>query len=269
MDSDDLPISVVGAWSKEKHQRLCDYIGASRAARAKYLGVGKAGATYVDLFCSYGRCQIRETGEVVDGSAVAAWKTSVQGGAPFSRVLIADLNTECVNVCRARLERAKAPVGVYEGPAKETVKKVVASLNPYGLHFAFLDPYNLQSLPFSVIESLSRLKRMDMLIHVSVQDLQRNLRRYIASPDSPVDTFAPGWRDVTDPRLPDRTVRAQIFQYWLECINKLGTHPAEGVELVTGSKNQNLYWLVLVARHDLAHGLWDKIRDPSGQGKLF
>jgi three-Cys-motif partner protein len=110
---------------------------------------------------------------------------------------------------------------------------------------------------------------MDMLIHVSVQDLQRNLRRYIASPDSPVDTFAPGWRDVTDPRLPDRTVRAQIFQYWLECINKLGTHPAEGVELVTGSKNQNLYWLVLVARHDLAHGLWDKIRDPSGQGKLF
>jgi hypothetical protein len=29
------------------------------------------------------------------------------------------------------------------GKAEETVDRVVNRLNPYGLHFAFLDPYNL------------------------------------------------------------------------------------------------------------------------------
>ena len=49
-----------------------------------------------------------------------------------------------------------------------------SAINPYGLHLAFLDPFNLAQLPFSIIERMLRVKRMDMIIHVSVQDLQRN-----------------------------------------------------------------------------------------------
>jgi hypothetical protein len=55
----------------------------------------------------------------------------------------------------------------YVGAAELTAREIVERLNPYGLHFAFLDPYNLDDLPFTVIESFSRLKRIDMLIHVS------------------------------------------------------------------------------------------------------
>jgi hypothetical protein len=51
----------------------------------------------------------------------------------------------------------------------------VSAINPRGLHLAFLDPFNLAQLPFSIIEKMLKVQRMDMIIHVSLQDLQRNL----------------------------------------------------------------------------------------------
>jgi hypothetical protein len=65
------------------------------------------------------------------------------------------------------------------GPASDTAGEIVKILDPHGLHFAFLDPFNLGDLAFTALEQLANLNRMDMLIHVSVQDLQRNLRRNI------------------------------------------------------------------------------------------
>jgi hypothetical protein len=48
----------------------------------------------------------------------------------------------------------------------------------YGLHFALLDPHNLGALSFSIIEQLAKLKHVDILVHVSVSDLQRNVDLY-------------------------------------------------------------------------------------------
>lgn len=66
-----------------------------------------------------------------------------------------------------------------------------ARLNAYALHFAFVDPYSLGVLDFDILRKLAKLRRMDMLIHVSVQDLDRNLRKYIAKANSSLDSFAP------------------------------------------------------------------------------
>ncbi len=48
----------------------------------------------------------------------------------------------------------------------------------------------------------------------------------------------------------------------------VGLPPAR-YELVSGSKNQRLYWLVFVSHSEFAKGLWDKIRNVSGQGELL
>ena len=58
---------------------------------------------------------------------------------------------------------------------KATSRDRRSSFDTSTLHFAFLDPYNLEQLPFSIIEKLASVQRMDMLIHVSVLDLQRNI----------------------------------------------------------------------------------------------
>jgi three-Cys-motif partner protein len=158
---DGLIAEQVGIWTVEKHNYLKRYLDISRAARKKFLGSGKAGATFIDLFCATGRAQIRETGEWIDGSALAAWKIAEQGGAPFSEIFIADIDDARRSACAERLRRAGAPVREIQGAAVEAANKVQSLVNPYGLHFVFLDPYNLAELDFSIIRALSKLKRID------------------------------------------------------------------------------------------------------------
>jgi three-Cys-motif partner protein len=146
---------------------------------------------------------------------------------------------------------------------------VVGRLNPHGLHFAFLDPYNLDDLPFTVIETFSHLKPIDTLIHVSALDLQQNLGAYTRPGDKRLERFAPGWRQHVDLNQSQRGIRAAILAYWASKIEELKLSSAEHAELVTGpERNQRLYWLVMVSRHKLAQDFWDKIRNLSGQRDL-
>ena len=163
---------------------------------------------------------------------------------------------------------AGAPVVIEAGRATDTAPRVAARLNKHGLHLVFLDPFSLEDLPFSVIKTFSSFKYVDMLIHVSAQDLQRNWDRYVASTDGTLDRFAPGWRDVVDLRQRKDAARAAYISYWVSKTEGLGFPPGR-FELITGSKNQRLYWLVLLSRHKRAAEFWDKIRGITGQRELF
>jgi hypothetical protein len=61
LDDDGLPLDEVGAWAKEKHERLRKYVDISRAARRKFVE-GPGGASYIDLYCGSGRAVIRDRG---------------------------------------------------------------------------------------------------------------------------------------------------------------------------------------------------------------
>ena len=148
LDDDGLPLDDVGPWAKEKHQRLRRYLDISRAARRKWVQ-GTGGATYVDLYCGTGRAIIRDTDEKVDGSPLVAFKCARDGGVPFSKIYIADAIAERCSAAEQRIISLGESPLTEVGPAEETARRIVKQLNPYGLHFAFLDPYNLQDLPFS------------------------------------------------------------------------------------------------------------------------
>lgn len=269
LDDDGLPLDEVGPWVQQKHSLLRRYIDISRGVRAKFVA-GPGGATYVDLFCGTGRAVIRDTEEKIDGSPLVAFKCARDGGVPFSQMHIADASAEKCQAAQKRLTKAGASPSAYVGSAEQSAKQVAKRLNAYGLHFIFLDPYNLQALPFSVIEAFARLKRVDMLIHVSAQDLQRNLGSYIRPGDSRLERFAPGWRQAVSLNQSQRAIRAGILAHWASKIGALGLPPAKHAELVTGpTKNQRLYWLVFAGRHELAKQFWDKIRSLSGQEQLL
>jgi hypothetical protein len=74
-----------------------------------------------------------------------------------------------------------------------------------------------------------------MLIHVSLQDLQRNLDKYSVHGGT-LDVFAPGWRANVNSNQAIGPFRAALLSYWLDEIRKLGKMPAQGVELMLGSK---------------------------------
>lgn len=264
---DGLPLACVGDWVDEKHARVRRYVDISRAVRRQFLN-GGGGATYIDLFCGPGRARIRQTQRIVDGSALVAANEGLRTGAPFTEFFVADLNPAFVEATVARLNAVGVGAHSFVGPAAETVETVAAALPRYALNFALLDPYDLGTLPFTVIQQLAGVARIDILIHVSLQDLQRNLARYLDAPHSPLDLFAPGWRRIAAIPSKDVDLRNRIRVFWQDLIKECDLKAAEGIERVSGSKNQPLYWLVFAARHERAIEFWEKIRSVSKQRQL-
>jgi three-Cys-motif partner protein len=256
LDEQGLLVENVGPWATDKLKIVTDYVQASGAARRRYL---EAGAVYFDVFCGPGRSKIRTTGQFIDGSPVAAFKKAKGSLAPFTSINISDADPKLFATAEKRLLALGAPVRATPGPASSALPKIVESLNKYGLHFAFLDPHNLGTLSFDLFESLSKLNRIDIIVHVSLSDLQRNADRYTSAAYDQFDMFAPGWRNHVGTEMNQGSLRTAILQYWSDKVMKLGLPRAEHCELITGAQRQRLYWLVLLARHQLAHSLWSKI----------
>jgi three-Cys-motif partner protein len=267
--SDGLIVDLVGPWASEKHERLKKYINSYRAARALFLPPkGTGGAGYIDLFSGPGRSLIEGTADFIDGSPLVAYKAAQRSETRFSEIHLNDLDDRNASAVAQRIKVLGGAARIYNKSAALVVDEIADALNPAGLHFSFLDPYNLENLPFSIIRKLASLPRMDMLIHVSVFDLQRNLRRYLADRQV-LDSFMPGWRDVVDVNQTDQGLRADLLKYWLSEIVKLGKSPAKGIELVSATGGQRLYWLVFVSAHELGLKLWEDIRNTSVQTRLL
>lgn len=260
---DGLRRAIVGDWAPEKHVRLRKYVDITRAVRSKFEG----NATYIDLYCGPGRARLRQTGEIVEGSAlVAALEANRQ--VPYRDIIIGDLDRTNVEACERRLKQAKvANVRPYVGTAADVAAQILPTLNPTGLKLAFLDPFNIESLPFSVVQSLAKAKRMDMLIHVSIMDLQRNARRMMAS--GRLDDFAPGWRQAINPAATNQTTVMSIFAYWRSLLNDLGYRVSDNIERVTSNHSQPLYWLVFVSKHGLGDKLWGEVSQVEPQRRLM
>lgn len=269
VDADDgLPAEEVGSWTKTKHEYLCRYVDISRGVRSRWLDPGKAGATLIDPFCGPGRCKIKGTGEYIDGGVVAAWKKSVDGGTPFSTVYIGDADSERVRACEKRLQRLNAPVIAFSGDATVTIRNITKLLNTYGLHVGFLDPYNLQALDFELVKALAKLRHVDILLHISQMDLQRNLDQYSSGESKVFDAFIPGWRDAISAGSIKAT-RQAVLRYWGELVGSLGVWPSSEARLITGTGNQPLYWLMLAAKNELALEFWKVATNKQRQGNLF
>jgi three-Cys-motif partner protein len=263
---DGLLVEKVGPWAKDKLKLLADYIQISGPTRRKF---SRHDPAFIDLFCGTGRSLVRTSGEYIDGSPVAAFKQGGESVAAFASVEISDAEPELLAAATARLQNLKAPVRNTPGPATGAIGEIVTRVNPYGLHFAFLDPHNLGTLSFSIIEQLAKLKYVDILVHVSVSDLQRNVDRYSSEMHRQFDAFAPDWRKHVKVDTNQQSLRAGMIAYWSNLVLGLGLPRAQHMELITGEGNQRLYWLVLLSGHELAHTLWEKISSHARQPTLF
>lgn len=249
-------VEKVGSWAVEKLKLVTDYVYASGGARKKFLGTG---AAYIDPFCGSGRSLVRGSSTFIDGSPVAAFKRALQSPGRFSSINISDGDEELLAAATKRLSALNGPVRPVPGPASEALPKIIQSLNRNGLHLAFLDPYNLAALSFDLFKRLAKLNNIDVIAHVSVSDLQRNAARYADKDYDQFDKFAPDWRAKVSTGMNKEAFRAAILKYWSDQVTALGLPQAKHWELIRGDQAQRLYWLILLARHELAHGLWTKV----------
>lgn len=208
---------------KDKHKLLTDYIQASGGARSNYNQ--RSGAAYIDVFCGPGRLLIRDTTNYIDGSPVAAFKQGQASPGAFSSIEISDMDAELLDAAHTRLKKLKAPVVPAQGPAIIAMQQLVQRVHPHGLHFAFLDPHNLGALSFDLFKILRKLKHVDILVHVSIADLRRNVDLYT---DKQFDIFAPGWSDAINFKGMNKTaLRSAVLNYWYDQVAALGLNESK------------------------------------------
>jgi len=242
-DEDGLWVENVGPWAREKLKILTDYVQICSGTRKKYTHCG-----FIDIFSGPGKSKIRTSGELIDGSA-----------SPFSQIYVSDADDELLKSATDRLKLLGAPVLPIAGPASAALPSIVKTIDQYGLHLAMLDPHSLGTLSFDLFEALARLKHIDVIVHVSLGDLQRNVDRYTSEDYQQFERFAPDWRKHVRTDVNQARLRAAIIEYWTDKVAGLGLPRAKHCELIRGTQSQRLYWLMLLAKHDLAHRFWTKI----------
>src|SRR5258708_32300335 len=123
-------VSEVGSWATEKHDRLRKYIQASHGARAKFLQpVGIGGASYIELYSGAGRSLITGTNQIIDGSAVVAFKAGRASGHAFSEMHLSDLEAHNSAALAQRIKALGGAPASNVGDASVVVDQVMNAIN--------------------------------------------------------------------------------------------------------------------------------------------
>lgn len=244
----------VGSWvPHDKHRLLCDYLHASRFAWKEW-----PEHVFIDPFCGPGRIQVEGESFTRDGGAVMAWR-ALAPEAPFTKMLVGDLNPQRASACEQRLAARGAPVTSFVGPAVDSVRRMVQSVPSNALCMAYIDPYNLELLSFSIIQALATLK-VDLAINFCTMDLQRNAEFEFDPARARFDDTAPGWRE--DPAIlgaSKQNVKLAFFHYWCNLVQGLGFQHSREMPLVLNDKGQPIYRMVFFARHPLPTRIWTDV----------
>jgi three-Cys-motif partner protein len=244
----------VGSWvPTQKHRLLWEYLYATRNAWKKW-----PSHVFIDPFVGPGRIQVEGEKGTRDGGAVVAWR-ALSDTAPFSQMLVGDIDSHRAHACAERLRKIGAPVTQFVGPADETIREMVASVPPRTLCMAYIDPYNLELLSFSLIEALAKLK-VDLAINFSTMDLQRNAELEFDPKRARFDGTAPGWRlDTKVLSASKQNVASAFFQYWCELVRALGFQHSKEMPLVHNDRGRAIYRMVFFARNKLPNRIWNDV----------
>jgi three-Cys-motif partner protein len=247
----------VGKWVPEdKHTLLAKMIDATRGARKQWPNL-----ILIDPFCGPGRIQVKGESFTRDGGAIIAWRQSCLSKVPFTKILIGDIKEDRARACEARLKALGAPVEVFVGPAAETVKEMRECV-PHSstLSLAYLDPYNLKFLYFSIIEDLSKIKKIDFAVHFSTMNMIRNVDMELDPNRARFDETAPGWRDkflVIDHSK--KKLQQEFFGYWMELVKKCDFQFSKEMPFIRNDSQHSIYRMVFFSRSAFPNGIWDDI----------
>jgi len=136
---------------------------------------------------------------------------------------------------------------------------MVAAVPQGALCMAYVDPYNLQALSFSILRTLATLK-IDLAINFSTMDLQRNVDLETDPDRARFDDAAPGWRERFHRSGVSKSGQSgEFFRYWLQLVSDLGFKYSREMPLVSNDQGSPIYRMVFFARHDLPTRIWGDV----------
>lgn len=265
-EPDGFPAQGVGEWTPEKHDWLRRFIDAIWAAREKYVPASsmKAGAAYVDLFAGPGRVRVENDPNAHDGSPLIALG---HAKAPFSKVVLCDLDPENIAALRARTAADAARTVVIEGDSNERIDQIVAELPRHGLNLAFIDPFGPKALRWATLAKLGRFDRMDMLVNFPTGFIKRNFHTQAFRKHMTAILGDEGWSEqVTSPsHVP------KLIDLLRNRMTALGYSPERSRTIaIVNTSNVVMFNLVFFSKHPLGDKIWKSLAQnpPSGQRNL-
>lgn len=245
----------VGKWVPEdKHRLLREYLRATRHAWKKW-----PNRVFIDPFAGPGRIQVKGENFTRDGGAVVAWRALAES-LPFTKMLVGDLRPDRAAACEDRLRALGAPATYFVGSAIDTVPAMVTAVPRNSLCMAYIDPYSLELLSFSILKELASLDKVDLAINFSTMDLQRNLELEFDPRRARFDETAPGWRQHPDVIAASKqNGKVAFFRYWCNLVRSLGFEYSKEMPLVLNDQGHPIYRMVFFARHGFPARVWNDV----------
>jgi three-Cys-motif partner protein len=270
---DELETPIVGDWSEDKYQLAKCYANIfASSMKNKWESL-----VYLDLYSGAGRARVGGAlGKIVPATPLLVLEVPH----PFTSYIFCELEAVKLNALRQRVATTHPTRRVHfvEGDCNLRVDEVASLIPAHSkgsrvLTFCFVDPYNIGSLSFTTLESLSRNRKIDFLVLIaSGMDANRNRERYL-QPDSGVVSGFLGtdtWRDQWPlSKLPFGDFVADRFGV---AMRRLG-YVYEGLaslQLVRSTeKNLALYHLGVFSKHPLGAEFWQKCRQSAKAQRLL
>jgi len=178
-------VRCVGRWAYEKTYFLTRYFGIFGVGMQK---CWQGDVHYIEICSGPGRCINRDTGEEIDGTALAVMHNDAYP--LYKSVTFFDKSLLVVDALNKRITtlgqagKALAVQADYTQPGH--LIEVCRQRAPLGISLVFLDPTDC-SVPMNTIYLLSRsLNKVDFIINVATgTDANRNFKTAFANPDGP------------------------------------------------------------------------------------
>lgn len=169
---DQSVLDEIGTWSERKHAIIQDYSKAYTAimANAKK-SVAKFEWDYIDGYAGAGLCRKKGTGEIVKGSAL----NSLDIDPPFTRFTFIELDERKHRILKSQTTHIAEVENVNGDTNVVLPRDIVPRYNfkNYRRSFCLLDPYQHKHLDWETIQSVGRIKTMDLLLHFPTMPMNR------------------------------------------------------------------------------------------------
>lgn len=286
--SDNLPVQCVGPWVENKYFFLEKYLNISRAARKKFSE--KENAVFIDLFSGPGKCYINSKSYIkkneIDNGSLRVIK---RDEAPFNYFYFFDIDESNIKALKERIlnynKSTYDKCAFYPYDSNSYIKDLTTRLllNSWRYHFVYIDPFGPEELKFSTIDQLSKLKRIDILLHFPIGAIKRNYKSWKETEKNILNDFL-GTNSWQQKNNLYQNIYKSLIETLIEQIKKLG-YKNENIGIINSknyedtlpvaaiknTKNVKLYELILISKHNIANNFWDKALEtgPNGQKKLF
>jgi three-Cys-motif partner protein len=249
--SDGLPARPSGPWIDTKH-RLLTYYAELFAKGMQYKWERRV---YIELFSGPGKCLIRDTGKEDLGSPLKVI------GYNFTHFIFTEMRAAAAIALAKRLEplpnaeRAE----IWCGDCAEAVQKF--SVPSGALSFAFIDPTGIGHAPFSLIQTLHKKTRCDLLINIQHgMGIKMNIHQY--TPDahdaSALTKFLghDGWKGLA--RHNAKEFFAGVLDLYKQQLESLGYKFTGREVLISNKQRTGLYLLLFASQHPRGKEFWEK-----------